>query len=112
MTVKRADWSEGEVVALEHVSKVLEGNPLGDPHVRQLQVWLPPQYQQGSGRGRGRRFPVLYDLVGYTGAGPSHTNWSSFSLNLPERLARLVHDRKLGPCIVVFPNCFTALIIC
>ncbi len=88
---------------------VLKGNPLGDPHVRRLDVWLPPQYDRGAGRGRGRRFPVLFDLVGYTGSGMSHTNWRGFDENLPERTARLIHEKKMGPCILVFPDCFTAL---
>ena len=40
--------------------------------VRKLAVWLPPQYDEGATRGRGRRFPVLYDLVGFTGSGLAH----------------------------------------
>jgi hypothetical protein len=107
--LKRPNWSEGRLLVLEHTSRILAGNPLGDPHVRQLHVWVPPQYDQGSTRGRGRRFPVLFDLVGYTGSGPSHTNWRSFDENVPERAARLVHQRKMGPCVIVFPDCFTAL---
>ncbi|MGH8626764.1 MAG: hypothetical protein ACREYC_16370 [Gammaproteobacteria bacterium] len=38
----------------------------------------------------------------------SHTNWRSFEENVPERAARLTHQRKMGPCILVFPDCFTA----
>ena len=109
MARKRASWAAGRVVTLEHASKVLAGNPLGDPHVRTLDVWLPPQYDQLRGRGRGARFPVVYDLVGFTGSGRSHTNWRSFEENVPERAARLVHERKMGPMIIVFPDCFTAL---
>ena len=96
-------------MVLEHSSKRLVDNPLGDPSTRKLHVWLPPQYDQGTTRGRGRRFPVLFDLVGYTGSGPSHTGWRSFDENVPERAARLVAERKLGGCILVFPDCFTAL---
>jgi S-formylglutathione hydrolase FrmB len=88
---------------------VLAGNPLGDPHVRLLDVWLPPQYDEGAAGGRGRRFPVLFDLVGYMGTGKSHTNWRNFEENVPERAARLVHKQKMAPCIIVFPDCFTAL---
>jgi hypothetical protein len=29
--------------------------------------------------------------------------------NVPERAARLIHERKMGPAIIVFPDCFTAL---
>jgi S-formylglutathione hydrolase FrmB len=109
MTAKRRRWPAGRVVTLEHTSKLLAGNPLGDPHVRTLDVWLPPQYDELRGRGRGKRFPVVYDLVGFTGSGRSHTNWRAFDENVPERAARLVHERKMGPLIVVFPDCFTSL---
>ena len=109
MALKRSTWPLGRVVTLEHTSRVLADNPLGDPHVRLLDVWLPPQYDQRVGRSRGRRFPVVYDLVGYTGTGRSHTAWRSFEENVPERAARLVHERKMGPLIIVFPDCFTAL---
>ena len=105
MARKQRVRNEGRVVVLEHVSRVLKGNALGDPHVRKLAVWLPPQYD-GSGS---RRFPVLYDLVGFTGSGIAHLNWRPFSENLGERLARLIHERKMGPAILALPDCFTAL---
>jgi enterochelin esterase-like enzyme len=105
MARKRPLRNPGTVVVLEHVSAILKDNPLGDPHVRKLAVWLPHEYD-GSGR---RRFPVLYDLVGFTGSGLSHIGWKNFSENLPERAARLIHERKMGPVILVFPDCFTAL---
>jgi enterochelin esterase-like enzyme len=109
VALKRPTWPTGRVVTLEHTSKVLADNPLGDPHVRTLDVWLPPQYDQAKGRGRGKRFPVLYDLVGFTGSGRSHTNWRAFDENVPERASRLVAERKMGPLIIVFPDCFTSL---
>ena len=101
---KRPLSAAGQVVVLEHVSQILKGNPLGDPHIRKVAVWLPPHYD----RDGGRRFPVLYDLVGFTGSGLSHVGWKPFGDNVPERAARLVHEQKMGPAIVVFPDCFTA----
>ncbi|MGD8341853.1 MAG: alpha/beta hydrolase-fold protein [Gammaproteobacteria bacterium] len=109
MALKRSSGPSGRVVTLEHSSKVLADNPLGDPADRLIDVWLPPQYDRESGSGPGKRFPVLFDLVGYTGSGKSHTNWRAFDENVPERAARLIHNRKLDPCIIVFPDCFTAL---
>src|SRR5258705_5325249 len=109
MALKRPAWSAGTVVVLEHDSKILRDNPLGDAHVRKLAVWLPPQYNEGATRGKGRRFPVFYDMVGFTGSGLSHVGWKNFSENVPERAARLVHEKKMGPAIIVFPDCFTAL---
>ena len=109
MAKKRTLASSGTLVVLEHQSKVLADNPLGDPHVRKLAVWLPPQYDAGAGTRRGPRLPVLYDLVGFTGSGLAHTNWKPFGDNVPERAARLIHEKKMGPAIFVFPDCFTSL---
>jgi hypothetical protein len=107
MALKRANWKEGRVIVLEHVSELLKGNPLGDPHVRQLAVWVPPQYD--AARSRARRFPMLMDMVGFTGSGLSHIAWRNFGENVPERAARLVHEGRMAPAIIVFPDCFTAL---
>ncbi|HEX6295040.1 MAG TPA: hypothetical protein VFZ74_00565, partial [Burkholderiales bacterium] len=85
MALKRPKGDPGQVVVLEHVSSILKDNPLDDPHVRRLAVWLPDEYQQ-----TGRRFPVLFDLVGFTGSGLAHIGWKSFSDNVPERAARLI----------------------
>jgi len=106
MTLKRPDWPAGELIELEYDSKVLRGNPLGDPYCRKLGVWLPPQYSAGRGK---KRFPVLFDLVGYTGSGLAHTGWKNFSENVPEQAARIIHEKKMAPAILVFPDCFTAL---
>jgi S-formylglutathione hydrolase FrmB len=97
---------EGTVVVLEHRSSILADNPLGDPHERRLAIWLPPQYDGARPR---RRFPVLYDLVGFTGSGLAHLNWKPFSENVGERAARLIHERRMPPAILVLPDCFTAL---
>jgi hypothetical protein len=105
MARKRFKGPAGTLVVLEHESRILAGNPLRDPHVRKLAVWLPPQYDEGGTR----RFPVLYDLVGFTGSGLAHTAWKPFGDSVPERAARLIYEQKMGPAILVFPDCFTAL---
>src|SRR4029453_6492361 len=113
MARKRSYRNTGTIVIVEHDSRILADNPLGDPHVRKLAVWLPPGYDEGTDRGRsvgrGRRYPVFFDLVGYTGSGLAHLNWRPFDENVPERVARLTHERKMGPAIVGFPDCFTCL---
>jgi enterochelin esterase-like enzyme len=105
MTLERPKGNAGTVVVLEHVSQILKDNPLRDPHARKLAVWLPPQYD----RDGGRRFPVLYDLVGFTGSGLAHVGWKPFGDNVPERAARLIREGKMGPAIIAFPDCFTSL---
>ncbi len=105
MSLKRPRGDPGTLVVLEHDSHILRDNPLGDPHERKLGVWLPPGYDHSGNK----RYPVLYDLVGFTGSGLAHANWKPFGDNVPERAARLIHENKMGPIILVFPDCFTAL---
>src|SRR6267143_1479415 len=105
MTLKRPKGPAGTLLVLEHSSKILKDNPLRDPHVRKLGVWLPPQYDHSGSK----RFPVLYDLVGFTGSGLAHANWRPFGDNVPERAARLIREGKMGATIIVLPDCFTAL---
>jgi len=107
MTLKRPQGPSGRLIWVEHQSRVLADNPLGDPALRRFPVWVPAQYDQPASQGK--RFPVLYDLVGYLGTGPSHIAWRPFDENIPERVARLIHEKAMGPVILVFPDCFTAL---
>ncbi|HEY5310031.1 MAG TPA: alpha/beta hydrolase-fold protein, partial [Casimicrobiaceae bacterium] len=113
MARKKILKTAGTLLVVEHESRILKGNPLGDPHIRKLAVWLPPGYDEattrGKSAGRGRRYPVLWDLVGFTGSGLAHVNWRPFDENVPERAARLIAEGRMGPCIIVFPDCFSCL---
>ena len=40
---------------------------------------------------------VLFDLAGFMGSGPAHLAWRGFEENVPERLARLVHEKRMKP---------------
>ncbi|MBI1774856.1 MAG: enterochelin esterase [Proteobacteria bacterium] len=93
----------GEVRRLTLASRVLEGNLLGDPTTRPLEVYLPPGFRAGE------RLPLLVDLVGFTGSGLAHTNWRPFTENAPERLDRLIGSGAMAPAVVAFPDCFTRL---
>ena len=105
MAIKRPRWQPGRLEVLEHTSSVLADNALGDPHVRELPVWVPPQYDSDSER----HFPVLFYLAGFTGSGLAHVGWRNFDDSLPERAARLIATEAMAPVIIVFPDCFTAL---
>lgn len=84
-------------------SRLLEGNPLGDPAARRLPICLPASYE----REPERRYPVVYFLAGYTGGGTSFLNWKAWSPSLPERLDALRDRRAIGDLIAVFPDGFT-----
>jgi S-formylglutathione hydrolase FrmB len=83
-------------------SPALEGNMLGDPSVRVVDVYVPAGHD-------GEGLPLLVDLVGFTGSGLSHTNWAGFRENLPERLDRLIGADAMPPVAVAFPDCYTRL---
>src|SRR3569833_592837 len=56
----------------EHVltSELLRGNPLGDPHERPLEVYVPQGYDEEPDR----RYPTVYVIQGSTGhIGMRHT---------------------------------------
>jgi enterochelin esterase-like enzyme len=92
----------GAVHRMEIESRVLLGNRLGDPTRRLVDVYVP------AGRD-GRGLPLLVDLVGFTGGGPAHTNWRSFTENVPERADRLIAANAMPPAVIAFPDCFTKL---
>ena len=107
MLKKSTNIKKGSIIFFEHTSKILKGNLLGDPHIRTFPVYIPWQYH--SARNKNRKFPVLFDLAGFTGSGLGRVNWKNFEESVPERIDRLIHQQKLKPFIIVFPDCFTSL---
>jgi S-formylglutathione hydrolase FrmB len=95
----------GRVVRLPVESRVLRGNALGDPHVRELPLWLPPDYDEEPAR----RYPVAFYLAGYLGIGESQLAWRPWGETIAQRLDRLTAEGRLGPIIVALPDCFTKL---
>lgn len=92
-------------IQLETLSSVvLKGNPLGDPRRREMPVYLPPSY----GTQRRRRYPVLYYLHGFTGTGRGVVNHNPWKENLPERLDRLIAQKKAPEAVLVMPDGFTS----
>src|SRR5690242_17692988 len=94
----------GRVETVTIDSAVLRGNPLGDPARRELAVWLPPSYDDPAAAGR--RFPVVYWLVGFGSAGASLFQGGPWQPALSTRLDRLVAAGRMGEVIVVAPDGF------
>ncbi|MCY7347215.1 MAG: esterase family protein [Pyrinomonadaceae bacterium] len=93
--------TQGTVRVLRHESEILKNNPLGDPHVRDLYVYLPPNYDESV------KYPTVYFLSGFTGRGKMFLNDKGFAPNLPERLDLLIAAGRIKPLIVVMPDCLT-----
>lgn len=94
----------GKIVYVEHESKLLQGNPLGDPHVRRFPVYLPPGYDSWGGW-----YPVIFGLVGFTGKGQSYLNWRFGFQTFDEILDELIIERGMPGVIYVMPDCLTRL---
>ncbi len=92
---------QGTIKILQHESNILKNNPLGDKSVRDLYVYLPPDYDGE------KQFPVVYCLTGFTGRGKMFLNDSAFTPNLAERMDKLISEGKIKPMIAVMPDCFT-----
>ena len=107
MTAVSTSSTNGRIVTLIHDSAILRDNPLGDPHLRKVSIYLPAAYD--SIRHAHKRFITLYDLAAFTGSGLAHLNWRNFDENLGEKLDRLITTKKMPPVIVVMPDCFTGL---
>lgn len=86
-------------------SRLLEGNPLGDPYERPLWVYLPP----GLGDDPGRRYPTIYVLQGLTGQVDMWWNRPAFRPTVPERVDGLFASGTVPPAIVAFVDAWTSL---
>jgi hypothetical protein len=86
-------------------SEVLKGNPLGDPHVRPLWVYLPPGYDDDPGR----RYPSVYVIQGLTGQLDMWRNRTAFRTNFPEAVDELFAREESPPCLLVYVDAWTSL---
>jgi len=93
--------TQGTVITLRHESAILKNNPPGDKHIRDVIVYLPPDYDES------KKFPVVYCLTGFTGRGKMLLNDSAFTPNLAERMDKLISAEIIKPMIIVMPDCFT-----
>jgi enterochelin esterase-like enzyme len=94
------------VRAFRHESAVLAGNLLGDSPVREVPVYLPPNYSDR----RRDPYPVVFLLAGWSGRGSAYLNDAgAFAASLPKQLDRMIEAKQIAPCIVVFPDCSTRL---
>ena len=100
-------WSQsfgGRFEEHELRSEALHGNPLGDPDVRPLRVYVPPAYDAEPER----RLPALYLIQGHTGQLDMWQNRSAFRPTVPELVDRLFAQEGCPPALVVFVDAWTS----
>jgi S-formylglutathione hydrolase FrmB len=85
-------------------SAVLRGNLPGDPHVRDLYLYLPPGYDASAAR-----YPVIWCLSGFTGRGRMLLNDGTWEPGLGDRMDALLASGRAKPAILAMPDCFTHL---
>jgi len=105
-------WSTdaaGRLDELEIDSRALADNPLGDPSVRPLWVYVPPGYDRESDR----RYPVVHVIQGLTGQLDMWRNRDAFRPTYPEAVDDLFSngdaDGPVPPAIVAFVDCWTSI---
>jgi hypothetical protein len=101
-------WSyelAGRVEEHAFESEVLKGNPLGDPHVRPLWVYLPPGYDDDPER----RYASVYVIQGLTGQLDMWRNRAAFRKNFPEAVDEMFARGESPPCVLVWVDAWTSL---
>ena len=97
-------WSRtlaGRLDEHELDSGALKGNPLGDPHVRPLWVYVPPG-------GDDTPLPSIYLIQGMTGQIDMWRNRSAFRPTVLELVDRLFAEEGCPPALVVFVDAWTS----
>ncbi len=92
-----------QVIIEELTSGALKNNPLGDPHVRKLAIYLPPGYESE----KRKRFPVIYLLSSFMGTGRMLLAPQAWGYSIDERCDKLIGEGRMKECIVVMPDGFT-----
>ena len=95
--------SKGTVLEISVESKILKNNPLKDPHIRNLYIYLPPTYYTKPQK----KYPVVFLIAGFTGKGANYFNYSYLGERINEKLDRLHDEKTIGEMIVVLPDCIT-----
>jgi hypothetical protein len=84
-------------------SRLLRGNPLGDPHERPLWVYVPPGYDEVE-----TRYPAVYVIQGYTGHLSMWANRTAFRQPFIETADALFAAGDAPGCVVVYVDAWTS----
>lgn len=94
--------SASSILVETFVSETLANNPLRDPQVRPLVVYLPKGYSSGNDH-----YPVIYLLPSYAQRGLAFLNQVPWEENIQGRMDRLIECGACIPMILVMPDCFS-----
>ncbi len=94
---------QGKVERIQVHGKSLEGNLAGDSPDRDVSVYLPPGYAAA----RGRRYPVVYMLHGFTDDDERWMGLKKHWINLAAVIDKALAGGGAREMIVVMPNALT-----
>ena len=93
----------GKIVVHKFESSLLRSNALKDPFVRDVIVYLPPNYQKS----KTEEYLSVILLPSFGSNARALLNIDPLGENIEQRLNRLIRRKRIGPMIVVIPDCFT-----
>jgi S-formylglutathione hydrolase FrmB len=99
---RRSHLLAGRIERPVFESSALTGNRVGDPHAREVPIYLPPGHDAP-----GAQFPVLFMLCGFTGNGTGYLEQHPWWPGVVPLFDQAVQRGEVPPAILVLPNCFT-----
>ena len=93
----------GTVRCVQVESSFLKDNPWGDPHVRDVWVYLPSGYTTE------QSYPIVMFLSGFAGTGEGMLARTLTEHSLATRCDRWIAEEQCPPFIAVLPDCMTYL---
>jgi hypothetical protein len=96
---------KGRIKTIRFKSEVLKNNPLKDPYIRDLLVYLPKNYSMSYSKG----YTAVFLLPSFGNNNYSVLNSNPFSFTILQILENLINNNKCGEMIIVIINCFNKL---
>ena len=94
---------QGHIETHRFESKVLKSNPLSDPYVRDILVYVPPGYSRTDSKG----YTAIFYLAPFGSFGKAVLNLDPFSETIEARMNRLISEKECSPMILILVDCFT-----
>jgi len=91
----------GDVEFHLHESALLAGNRAGDPHLRELPIYVP-HLARGDAR-----VPLVFLLIGFSGNGKEYLDDHPWRRGVVQEYDAALRAGSLPPAILVLPNAFT-----
>ncbi len=92
----------GKLHQITFESKLLVGNPLGDPSTRPLWIYTPPRWSERAAT------PAIYCLQGMTGQVDMWQNRTAFQPTFVEAVDAQIAGGECPPVVLVMPDCWTS----